>query len=164
MLTDLRARGPHAFAEEPEPADGSLPELVWQPLQAGDTPPVSRPDSNAFDVVFLNHSEQPVELNRSIATAASNPTASSNPAAASRSRPAPARYGRCAPTTAGYLVTLKSAIAKPAPWCPEAAALLPLSEACVGHGGVSLFWGAAQPRVPAVACIKRLIRAEMAFF
>ena len=61
-LAYLRARGPHAFAEKPEPADGSLPQLAWQPLRAGHTPPASRPDGTPFDVVFLNHSEQAVEL------------------------------------------------------------------------------------------------------
>ncbi len=62
QLAELRRLAPMSLAEKPEPTDDALPLLAWHPLNAGDAAPASRPDGTPFDVVFLNHSKQAVEL------------------------------------------------------------------------------------------------------
>ncbi len=61
-LAELRPLGPREFADKPPPSVESLTSLEWHPLDTDETPPPSRPDGDPFDVVFLNESEQTVEL------------------------------------------------------------------------------------------------------
>jgi arylsulfatase A-like enzyme len=57
----LRALAPQSFLPKPKPSLDSLPKLTWMPL-TDEAAPVSKPDGNPFDVVFINQSKQTVEL------------------------------------------------------------------------------------------------------
>jgi arylsulfatase A-like enzyme len=61
QLERMRALAPATFTPYVEPLDSSLPALRWQTLEGGAAPP-SRPDGNPFDVVFINHRSEEVEL------------------------------------------------------------------------------------------------------
>ena len=61
-LDRLRGLAPQKFARAIEPKISSLPALEWRPLKAGTKVPPSRPDGGTFDVVFVNRSDQQVEL------------------------------------------------------------------------------------------------------
>lgn len=61
QLQELRALAPQSFAAKPQPSVESLPELTLIPLQDSPPPP-SKPDGNAFDVVFINQTADAVEL------------------------------------------------------------------------------------------------------
>lgn len=58
---EMRQRAPTTFAEFQHPTIDSLTALPWNPLGDELAPP-SKLDGNQFDVVFLNHSEQSVQL------------------------------------------------------------------------------------------------------
>jgi len=60
-LAKLKAMAPTKFAAKPEVKVESLPKLRWRP-KTGDPVPPSRPDSNPFDVVFVNGSKNAVKL------------------------------------------------------------------------------------------------------
>ena len=61
-LDRLRGLAPQKFARAIEPKISSLPALEWRPLKAGTKVPPSKPDGGTFDVVFVNRSDQDVEL------------------------------------------------------------------------------------------------------
>jgi arylsulfatase A-like enzyme len=61
-LAGLRALAPTKFAERVAPSAESLPQLDWQPAAQKPAPP-SRPDGEPFQVVFINETNQAVELN-----------------------------------------------------------------------------------------------------
>ena len=61
-LERLRSLAPREFARLVPPRVQSLPALRWKPLAKGATAPVSRPDGNTFEVVFINRSAREVEL------------------------------------------------------------------------------------------------------
>ena len=61
-LRRLRSVAPRDFAKIVPPRVESLPALTWKPLAKGATAPVSRPDGNTFEVVFINRSARAVEL------------------------------------------------------------------------------------------------------
>jgi len=61
QLERMRALAPEGFAPYVDPTDSSLPGLVWHSVDAGPFPP-SRPDGNLFNVVFINHGADAVEL------------------------------------------------------------------------------------------------------
>ncbi|WP_206028498.1 sulfatase-like hydrolase/transferase [Thalassoroseus pseudoceratinae] len=58
----LRQLAPTNFAVAPKPTIDALQKLAWHPLKPGKLAPVSRPDGNRFDVVFINRSERTVSL------------------------------------------------------------------------------------------------------
>ncbi|MCA9052391.1 MAG: sulfatase-like hydrolase/transferase [Planctomycetaceae bacterium] len=58
---ELRKHVPTTFAEAPRPTIEALATLPWHPLDDS-TAPASQPDGNPFDVVFINGSEQTVQL------------------------------------------------------------------------------------------------------
>jgi hypothetical protein len=45
-----------------KPKVDTLPALKWKPLAVGEKAPLSKPDGNPFDVVFINRSARKVEL------------------------------------------------------------------------------------------------------
>ena len=60
-LNELRALGPQTFAALVPAKDESLPRLRWR--AASETGiPASKPDGNAFEIVFRNRREDPVKL------------------------------------------------------------------------------------------------------
>ncbi len=61
-LKRLRSLAPREFVKIVPPRVQSLPALTWKPLAKGATAPVSRPDGNTFEVVFINRSTREVEL------------------------------------------------------------------------------------------------------
>ncbi len=61
-LDRLRSLAPREFARLVPPRVQSLPALKWKPLAEGAAAPVSRPDGNTFEVVFINRSAREVEL------------------------------------------------------------------------------------------------------
>ena len=60
-LEELRGLGPKKFAEKIPPSMKALGSLKWRPAAKGAAPP-SKPDGATFGVVFINRTEQPVEL------------------------------------------------------------------------------------------------------
>ena len=58
---EMRKRAPIRFAESPRPTIAALPKLSWHPLDGG-VAPASKLDGSRFDVVFINRSEQPIQL------------------------------------------------------------------------------------------------------
>ena len=61
-LERLRALAPRKFAKLVQPKVDTLPALKWKPLAVGEKAPLSKPDGNPFDVVFINRSARKVEL------------------------------------------------------------------------------------------------------
>ena len=61
QLEKMRALAPQTFAPLVPPRLESLPALKWHPVKEG-VVPASNPDGSPFDVVFVNHSRQTVEL------------------------------------------------------------------------------------------------------
>ena len=61
-LKRLRSLAPRKFVKFVPPRVQSLPALTWKPLAKGATAPVSKPDGNTFEVVFINRSTREVEL------------------------------------------------------------------------------------------------------
>jgi arylsulfatase A-like enzyme len=61
-LRRLRSLAPTNFVKFVPPRVQSLPALTWKPLAKGATAPVSRPEGNTFEVVFINRSARAVEL------------------------------------------------------------------------------------------------------
>ncbi|MCO8124552.1 sulfatase-like hydrolase/transferase [Stieleria sp. TO1_6] len=59
---ELRKLAPTKFAESPRPSVESLNELMWHSLTGNESAPASKPDGGQFDVVFINGSEQKVQL------------------------------------------------------------------------------------------------------
>ena len=57
----LRQRAPQEFAPKPEPTLQALTKLRWHGVRGQSAPP-SKPDGSSFDVVFINRSNQPVQL------------------------------------------------------------------------------------------------------
>jgi choline-sulfatase len=60
-LEELRSLAPQTFARREPPKDESLPKLKWHPASDAKAP-ASKPDGSPFDVVFINHREDPVTL------------------------------------------------------------------------------------------------------
>lgn len=60
-LKELRSLAPQTFARRIPPKDESLPKLKWH-TASGTNVPASKPDGSPFDVVFINHREDPVNL------------------------------------------------------------------------------------------------------
>jgi arylsulfatase A-like enzyme len=60
-LAELRALAPKKFAPLTPPRDETLPRLKWIALN-GSPAPASKPDGNAFDVVFINRHKASVDL------------------------------------------------------------------------------------------------------
>ncbi len=60
-LKEMRALAPQKFAKKVAPKDESLPKLKWRPAKKS-AAPTSKPDGNAFDVVFINRSKSTVVL------------------------------------------------------------------------------------------------------
>ena len=61
-LKRLRSLAPSEFVKFVPPRVQSLPALTWKPLAKGAMAPVSKPDGNTFEVVFINRSAREVEL------------------------------------------------------------------------------------------------------
>ena len=61
-LKRLRSLAPREFVKFVPPRVQSLPALTWKPLAKGAMAPVSKPDGNTFEVVFINRSAREVEL------------------------------------------------------------------------------------------------------
>ena len=61
QLKRLRALAPKEFAPFVQPKDSSLPMLTWH-AKGAEPVPVSKPDGNPFDVVFINRHTQSVKL------------------------------------------------------------------------------------------------------
>ena len=60
-LTEMRALAPTQFAEKKEASLDAMPALRWRAI--GDKGiPLSKPDGNTFDVIFINDREYQVEL------------------------------------------------------------------------------------------------------
>jgi len=62
VLDSLRAKAPTEFARFVQPSVESAPRLDWHVLEAGETPPVSRPQGNSFPVYFINRTNEPLVL------------------------------------------------------------------------------------------------------
>ncbi|WP_442505835.1 sulfatase-like hydrolase/transferase [Novipirellula sp. SH528] len=60
-LQELRQLAPAKFAPKPPPSIEALTQLPWHALD-DESAPASKPDGNTFEVVFINQSEQAVEL------------------------------------------------------------------------------------------------------
>ena len=60
-LSDLRSQAPNKFAPKIAASVGSLTALRWNAASDGDAP-ASRPDGDAFDVYFINQTQNPVKL------------------------------------------------------------------------------------------------------
>ncbi|MEE3177065.1 MAG: sulfatase-like hydrolase/transferase [Verrucomicrobiota bacterium] len=61
-LKRLRSRAPTKFAELVKPGLNTLPQLEWIPLAERNMAPVSKPDGNPFEVIFVNKTDRTVEL------------------------------------------------------------------------------------------------------
>jgi len=61
-LKRLRSRAPTKFAKLVKPSLNTLPQLKWKSLADGQKAPISKPDGNPFEVVFINNREHKVEL------------------------------------------------------------------------------------------------------
>ena len=61
-LKRLRSRAPTKFAELVKPGLNTLPQLEWIALTEKNMAPVSKPDGNPFEVIFVNKTDRTVEL------------------------------------------------------------------------------------------------------
>ncbi|MED6300395.1 MAG: sulfatase-like hydrolase/transferase [Verrucomicrobiota bacterium] len=61
-LKRLRSRAPTKFAELVKPGLNTLPQLEWIALAERNMAPVSKPDGNPFEVIFVNKTDRTVEL------------------------------------------------------------------------------------------------------
>ena len=61
-LKRLRSRAPTKFAKLVKPSLNTLPQLKWKSLADGQKAPISKPDGNPFEVVFINNRDHKVEL------------------------------------------------------------------------------------------------------
>ncbi|NRB45377.1 MAG: iduronate-2-sulfatase, partial [Verrucomicrobiales bacterium] len=61
-LKRLRSRAPTKFGKLVKPSLNTLPQLKWKSLADGQKAPISKPDGNPFEVVFINNREHKVEL------------------------------------------------------------------------------------------------------
>lgn len=61
-LKRLRSRAPTKFAKLVKPSLNTLPQLKWKSLADEQKAPISKPDGNPFEVVFINNREHKVEL------------------------------------------------------------------------------------------------------
>jgi len=61
-LKRLRSRSPTKFAKLVKPSLNTLPQLKWKSLADEQKAPISKPDGNPFEVVFINNREHKVEL------------------------------------------------------------------------------------------------------
>ena len=61
QLEKLRALAPQEFAPLVQPKDSALPMLTWH-AKGAEPVPASKPDGNAFDVVFINRHTEDVKL------------------------------------------------------------------------------------------------------
>ncbi|MEC8907129.1 MAG: sulfatase-like hydrolase/transferase [Verrucomicrobiota bacterium] len=62
ILKRLRSRAPTKFAELVKPGLNTLPQLEWIGLAERNMAPVSKPDGNPFEVIFVNKTDRTVEL------------------------------------------------------------------------------------------------------
>jgi arylsulfatase A-like enzyme len=61
-LKRIRSHAPVSFAELVKPELNALPKLEWFPLADRQMAPVSKPDGNPFEVIFVNETDRKVQL------------------------------------------------------------------------------------------------------
>jgi len=61
-LQQLASQAPQALAPKPKVPIESLPKLAWEAVDEDNEVPPSKPDGGTFDIIFVNRSQQQVEL------------------------------------------------------------------------------------------------------